>query len=78
MKKKEKPKKRTFARRLLTCTMLFYFLAFGLLFLYAYDVRALVLALAVPAGDRAGPATRRFAEFVREWVEKNAVPSGTA
>ncbi len=49
MKKKEKPKKRTFARRLLTCTMLFYFLAFGLLFLYAYDVRALVLALAVPA-----------------------------
>ena len=31
-----------------------------------------MLALAVPAGDRAGPATRRFAEFVREWVEKNA------
>ncbi|MBQ7736229.1 MAG: LysR family transcriptional regulator [Oscillospiraceae bacterium] len=30
------------------------------------------LALAVPAGDAAGPATRRFAEFVREWVEKNA------
>ncbi len=29
------------------------------------------LALAVPAGDAAGPATRRFAEFVREWVEKN-------
>ena len=33
-----------------------------------------MLALAVPAGDRAGPATRRFAEFVREWVEKNALP----
>ena len=31
-----------------------------------------MLALAVPAGDRAGPATRRFAEFVKEWVEKNA------
>ena len=31
-----------------------------------------MLALAVPAGDQAGPATRRFAEFVREWVEKNA------
>ena len=31
-----------------------------------------MLALAVPAGDRAGPATKRFAEFVREWVEKNA------
>ena len=37
-----------------------------------------LLALAVPAGDRAGPATRRFAEFAREWVEKNAVPGGTA
>lgn len=29
------------------------------------------LALAVAAGDRAGPATRKFAEFAREWVEKN-------
>ncbi len=35
-----------------------------------------MLALAVPAGDRAGPATRRFAEFVREWVEKNAADGG--
>ena len=30
-----------------------------------------MLALAVPAGDRAGPATRRFAEFVQEWVNRN-------
>ncbi len=30
-----------------------------------------VLALAVPAGELAGPATRRFAEFVKEWVAKN-------
>ena len=29
------------------------------------------LALAVPAGDRAGPATRRFAQFAAEWVERN-------
>ena len=29
------------------------------------------LALAVPAGDRAGPATKRFARFVKEWVDKN-------
>lgn len=31
-----------------------------------------MLALAVPAGDRSGPATRRFVEFVKEWTEKNA------
>ena len=30
------------------------------------------LALAIPAGTRSGPATRRFAEFVRQWVESNA------
>ncbi len=30
------------------------------------------LALAVASGDRAGPATRRFAAFAAEWVEKNA------
>ena len=30
------------------------------------------LALAVAAGDRAGPATRRFAQFAAEWVKKNA------
>ena len=30
------------------------------------------LALAVPAGDAAGPATRRFADFAAEWVRKNA------
>ena len=29
-----------------------------------------MLALAVPAGDRAGPATQRFAGFAREWVAK--------
>ncbi len=29
-----------------------------------------LLALAVPAGEKAGPATRRFAEFVKEWVQK--------
>ncbi len=29
------------------------------------------LALAVAAGGRAGPATRRFADFAAEWVEKN-------
>ncbi|MBR6114506.1 MAG: LysR family transcriptional regulator [Oscillospiraceae bacterium] len=33
-----------------------------------------MLALAVPAGDRAGPVTRRFAEFVREWVQKKIAP----
>ena len=27
-----------------------------------------MLALAIPAGDRAGPATRRFARFAEEWV----------
>ena len=31
------------------------------------------LALAVASGDRAGPATRRFAAFAAEWVEKNSV-----
>ena len=31
-----------------------------------------MLALAVPAGEQAGPATRRFAQFVQEWVAKNA------
>ena len=30
------------------------------------------LALAVPAGEGAGPATRRFADFAAEWVKKNA------
>lgn len=30
------------------------------------------LALAVPAGSAAGPATRRFADFAAEWVAKNA------
>ena len=30
------------------------------------------LALAVASGDRAGPATRRFADFAAEWVAKNA------
>ena len=29
-----------------------------------------LLALAVPAGEKAGPATRRFAEFGKEWVQK--------
>ena len=29
------------------------------------------IALAVPAGGRAGPATRRFARFAEEWVKKN-------
>ena len=31
------------------------------------------LALAIPAGSLAGPATRRFAEFAAEWVKRNAV-----
>ena len=30
------------------------------------------LALAIPAGAAAGPATRRFADFAAEWVRKNA------
>lgn len=34
------------------------------------------LALAVPAGDRAGPATRRFAAFAAEWVKKNGENDG--
>lgn len=29
------------------------------------------LALAIPAGERAGPATRKFAQFAAEWVAKN-------
>ena len=29
------------------------------------------VVLAVASGDRAGPATRRFAEFAAEWVAKN-------
>ncbi len=29
------------------------------------------LALAIPAGDRAGPATKRFAEFAADWVAEN-------
>jgi len=29
------------------------------------------IALAVPAGGRAGPATRRFARFAEEWVKRN-------
>ena len=31
------------------------------------------LALAVPAGAAAGPATRRFAAFAAEWVERNGI-----
>ena len=31
-----------------------------------------MLALAVPAGALAGPATRRFAEYAAEWVRKNS------
>lgn len=49
MKKKDQPKNQGFSRSLLLIAMLFYFLAFGLLFLYAYDARALLLAAAVPA-----------------------------
>jgi len=30
-----------------------------------------MLALAIPAGEKSGPATRRFAEFAAEWVKKN-------
>lgn len=30
------------------------------------------LALAVAAGDNAGPATRRFAQFAVEWVKRNS------
>ncbi|MBQ2896554.1 MAG: LysR family transcriptional regulator [Oscillospiraceae bacterium] len=30
-----------------------------------------ILALALPAGERTGPAARRFAEFAAEWVQKN-------
>ena len=30
-----------------------------------------MLALALPAGERTGPAARRFAEFAAEWVSKN-------
>lgn len=29
------------------------------------------LALALPGGEKVGPATRRFAEFAAEWVKKN-------
>ena len=47
MKKKRKETRST-AGRLLSVAMLFYFLAFGLLFLYRFDTRALMLALAVP------------------------------
>ena len=46
---KKKKQKRTSARLLLAAAMLFYALAFGLLFLYQYDTRALLLAAAVPA-----------------------------
>ena len=46
--KKKKKEKRSSSRRLITCAMLFYALAFGLLFLYNYDTRALLLAGAVP------------------------------
>ena len=31
-----------------------------------------ILALALPAGERTGPAARRFAEFAVDWVGKNA------
>ena len=34
------------------------------------------LALAIPAGEKAGPAARRFAEFVKEWVGKTADSAG--
>lgn len=30
------------------------------------------LALAIPAGEKAGPATRRFAEYVQDWVKKKS------
>ena len=30
------------------------------------------LALAIPAGEKAGPATRRFAEYVLDWVKKKS------
>ena len=30
-----------------------------------------MLALALPAGERTGPAARRFAEFAADWVSKN-------
>ena len=46
--KKKKKEKRSSARRLLLIAMLFYFLAFGLLFLYNYDTRALLLAGVIP------------------------------
>ena len=48
-KKNKKREKRSSARRLLLIAMLFYFLAFSLLFLHDYDLRALLLAVAVPA-----------------------------
>ncbi len=47
MKKKRK-EKRSSASRLLSMAMLFHFLAFGLLFLYNFDTRTLMLALTVP------------------------------
>ena len=31
-----------------------------------------ILAMALPAGERTGPAARRFAEFAVDWVGKNA------
>ena len=48
MKKKKTPRNQS-ARQLLAAAMLFYFLAFALLFLHDYDGRALLLAAAVPA-----------------------------
>ena len=48
MKKKKAPRNQS-ARQLLAAAMLFYFLAFALLFLHDYDGRALLLAAAVPA-----------------------------
>ncbi len=47
--KKKKQRKPSASRRLLGLTMLFYGLAFLLLYLYDYDLRALALAGAVPA-----------------------------
>ncbi len=46
--KKKKKEKRSSASRLLSLAMLFYFLAFILLFLHDFDTRTLMLALVVP------------------------------
>ena len=46
--KKKKKEKRSSASRLMSLAMLFYFLAFILLFLHDFDTRTLMLALVVP------------------------------